>query len=142
MSAPLRVLFLCVANSARSQMAEALARHHLGDRVIAQSAGSHPGRVHPLALTVLHEVGVDTAALHSKHVDTIDPASVDLVVFLCAEEQCPLFLGAAPRLDWSMPDPDLKDAPAGPGERLAAFRTARDRIRARLGEIEVGPTRT
>lgn len=128
-----RVLFLCVANSARSQLAEALTRHRFGDAIAVQSAGSEPTRPNPYALRVLEEIGVDTSGLTSKHVDTIDPASVDLVITLCAEESCPLFLGDAERWSWAMPDP------AGQGateeERLAAFRAARDAIAARLDAL-------
>jgi arsenate reductase len=123
---------LCVANSARSQMAEALARHRFGDAVRVQSAGSAPGRVNPYAVRALAERGVDTTGLHSKHVDTIDPASVDLVITLCAEESCPLFLGDAERVSWAMPDPDRKDEPLTDEERLEHFRVARDAIDARL----------
>jgi protein-tyrosine-phosphatase/catechol 2,3-dioxygenase-like lactoylglutathione lyase family enzyme len=126
------VLFLCVANSARSQLAEALARARFGPDVRVASAGSAPSRVHPLALRALDEAGVPTAGLSSKHVDTIDPAGVDLVIVLCAEESCPVFLGAAPRLDWSMPDPDTKDPAVPEDARLERFRVARDQIAARL----------
>lgn len=128
------VLFLCVANSARSQMAEALARHVFGDAVRVLSAGSAPSRVNPYALRALDELGVDASGLHSKHVDTIDPEGVDLVVTLCAEESCPLFLGAAPRMSWAMPDPDRKDEDLSDDERLRHFRVARDAI---LGRIHV-----
>ena len=126
------VLFLCVANSARSQMAEALARRRFGDAVTVQSAGSEPSRVNPFAIRALQEVGVGADDLHSKHVSSIDPEPVDLVITLCAEEECPLFLGDAQRLDWSMPDPDLKDADVSEEERLQAFRAARDAIAARI----------
>jgi arsenate reductase len=126
------VLFLCVANSARSQMAEALARHVFGDAVRAQSAGSDPSRVNPYAVRALSEIGVDTSGLHSKHVDTIDPASVDLVITLCAEESCPLFLGDAERVSWAMPDPDRKHEDLSDEERLGHFRVARDAILGRL----------
>jgi arsenate reductase len=129
---PRSLLFLCVANSARSQMAEALARHRFGDAVRVQSAGSAPGRVNPYAVRALAELGVDTSALHSKHVDTIDPASVDLVITLCAEESCPLFLGDAERVSWAMPDPDRKDEALTDEQRLEHFRVARDAIDARL----------
>lgn len=124
------VLFLCVANRARSQMAEALARHLLPDTVRVQSAGSSPSRPHPLALTVLHEAGIPTDGLRSKHVDTIDPAGVDLVITLCAEESCPLFLSDAPRRSWAMPDPDGTDEDEAAA--LARFRATRDAIRARI----------
>lgn len=126
------VLFLCVANAARSQMAEALARARFGDTVRVQSAGSAPSRVHPLARAVLEEIGLDPSEQHSKHVDTIDPAGVDLVVALCAEASCPVFLGEAHRLSWAMPDPDRADEALSDAERLAHFRAARDAIRQRL----------
>lgn len=126
------VLFLCVANSARSQMAEALARARFGDAVHVQSAGSEPSRVNPYAVRALAEIGIDTSVLQSKHVNTIDPASVDLVITLCAEESCPLFLGAAPRLSWAMPDPDRKHEDLTEEERLQHFRVARDVIAQRI----------
>lgn len=129
------VLFLCVANSARSQMAEALARHQFGDAVTVQSAGSQPSRVNPYAVRALQEVGLGVDDLHSKHVSSIDPEPVDLVITLCAEEECPLFLGDAQRLDWSMPDPDLKDADVSDEERMQGFRTARDAIAARIDAL-------
>lgn len=126
------VLFLCVANSARSQMAEALARKRFGDAVLVQSAGSEPSRVNPLATAVLAEIGLDTARHAAKHVDTIDPAQVDLVITLCAEESCPVFLGDARRLSWAMPDPDRKGEPLSEADRLHYFRVARDAIAARI----------
>lgn len=129
---PLRLLFLCVANSARSQLAEALARHLLGPAVVARSAGSRPGRVHPLAVRVLAEVGVDTSGLRSKHVDEVDPTGVDLVLTLCAEEECPVFLGHAERRSWALPDPAAAEEGATEQERLLAFRAARDQVHARL----------
>ncbi|HEY0136789.1 MAG TPA: arsenate reductase ArsC [Nannocystis sp.] len=129
------VLFLCVANSARSQMAEALARARFGDRVRVQSAGTQPSQVNPNAVAVMAERGVDTARQHSKSVSTIDPATVDLVVTLCAEEVCPLFLGAATRLHWPIDDPASSDPSISREEFLARFRRARDEIDARLDEL-------
>ncbi len=126
------VLFLCVANSARSQMAEGLARQQLGEAVRVQSAGSRPSRVNPYALRALAEVGIDANHQHSKHVDTIDPETVDLVITLCAEESCPLFLGRATRLSWAMPDPDRKDEALSDEARMSHFRIARDAIQERL----------
>jgi arsenate reductase (thioredoxin) len=126
------VLFLCVANSARSQMAEGLGRHLFGDTVRVQSAGSSPSRVNPLAKEVMAELGIDIADQTSKSVETIDPASVDLVITLCAEEVCPVFLGSAPRMHWPLQDPDRRDEDLTHEERLAHFRVARDQIRARL----------
>ncbi len=129
------VLFLCVANSARSQMAEALARTRFGDRVRVQSAGTQPSRVNPHAIAVMAERGVDMSGQHSKSVSTIDPATVDLVVTLCAEEICPLFLGAATRLHWPIDDPASSDPSISREEFLTRFRRARDEIEARLNDL-------
>ncbi|HKA86776.1 MAG TPA: arsenate reductase ArsC [Haliangiales bacterium] len=120
-----RIVFLCVANSARSQMAEALARAMFpGARV--QSAGSRPAFVHPRAIEAMAEVGIDIAGQRSKSVADIDPADVDVVITLCAEEVCPVWLGRAERLHWPIADPAAGDASP------ARFRAARDEIRARL----------
>lgn len=121
------ILFLCIANSARSQMAEALARTAFGERARVQSAGSRPLRVNPYAVEVLSELGVDAARQRSKSVDSIDPAGVDTVVTLCAEEVCPVFLGGARRLHWPIPDP-ASDDPLPREQMLARFRAARDAI--------------
>ena len=125
------LLFLCVANSARSQMAEGLARAKFGDRVRVQSAGSQPSQLNLLAVEALAEVGIDISAQSSKSVDSIDPDSVDVVVTLCAEEVCPTWLGAARRLHWPLPDPT-----AAPNEdQRQRFREVRDEILRRLDEL-------
>ena len=128
------LLFLCVANSARSQMAEGLARERFGDRVRIASAGSSPVTVNPFAIAALDEVGIDISGQRSKSVETIAPDAVDLVVTLCAEEVCPAFLGNARRLHWPLPDPA-----AGAGsdaERLDGFRAVRDEIARRLETLD------
>jgi len=124
------VLFLCVANSARSQIAEGLAHQRFGDRLRILSAGSRPSRVNPLAVEVLHEVGVDAAAQSSKLVDEVDPAGIELVITLCAEEVCPAFYAPVRRMHWPLPDP------AGDPPDVARFRTARAQIAARLDLVE------
>lgn len=129
------VLFLCVANSARSQMAEGLARALFGPEFVIQSAGSSPSRVNPFAIKAMAEVGVDITDQTSKSVDTIDPESVDLVITLCAEEVCPVFLGSAARLHWPLQDPDRKDEDLTDDERLEHFRIARDEIRRRIDAL-------
>ena len=126
------VLFLCVANSARSQMAEGLARSILGDRIPVQSAGSEPSTVNPYAIEVMRELGLDLGTHRSKSVETIDPATVGTVITLCAEEVCPAFLGKARRLHWPIPDPASKDPSIPREEMLRRFRTARDTIREKL----------
>lgn len=126
------ILFLCVANSARSQLAEGLARRRFGDAVRVQSAGSSPSRVHPLAAVALAERGIDPSLHHSKHVDSIDSADVDLVITLCAEEECPVFLGEARRISWAMPDPDRKHEDLSEEQQLQQFRRTRDAIAQRI----------
>ena len=132
---PKSILFLCVANSARSQMAEGLARQMFpGHRI--QSAGSRPSRVNPCAIEVLAEVGIDATGHTSKSVQDIDPASVDLVITLCAEEVCPLFLGKAERLHWPIPDPASDDPALSPEQLRERFRVGRDEISRRLASLQ------
>ncbi len=134
------ILFLCVANSARSQLAEALARHRFGDRIRVQSAGSQPSRVNPVAIEVLAELGISARDQQSKSVSSIDPATVGLVITLCAEEVCPVFLGQAPRLHWPIPDPASppdRVPPMTEDELLPRFRVARDTIAARLATLSI-----
>jgi arsenate reductase (thioredoxin) len=130
-----RILFLCVANSARSQMAEGIGRHILGPGVEVMSAGSAPTRLNPLAIAALAEIGIDIAHQRSKAVDSIDPAGVDLVITLCAEEVCPVFLGGAKRLHWPLPDPARREGDEAAENREAAlqrFRNVRDEIQRRI----------
>jgi arsenate reductase (thioredoxin) len=133
---PTSILFLCVANSARSQMAEGIARQLFpGFRI--QSAGSKPNRVNPYAIEVLAEAGIDASSHTSKSVQDIDPATVDLVITLCAEEVCPLFLGKAERLHWPIPDP-ASDDPSLTGDQLRdRFRAGRDEIQRRLEVLKI-----
>jgi arsenate reductase (thioredoxin) len=132
---PMSLLFLCVANSARSQMAEGLARQLLpGFRI--QSAGSRPGHVNPYAIEVLAELGIDASAHTSKSVQDIDPTAVDLVVTLCAEEVCPLFMGKAERLHWPLQDPASDDPSLAPEALRERFRSAREEIRERLLQLK------
>jgi arsenate reductase len=125
------ILFLCVANSARSQQAEGLARRMFPSFRI-QSAGSRPSRVNPYAIEALAERGIDASTHGSKSVADIDPTTVDLVITLCAEEVCPAFLGRAERLHWPIPDPASDDPSLGPEDLRARFRAARDEIARRL----------
>jgi len=123
------VLILCTHNSARSQMAEGIARALAGDRLRVQSAGSAPSQLHPFAVRALAEIGIDISGQHAKSVDEIDRAAVDTVSTLCAEEVCPVYLGAAKRLHWGLPDPAGRDEPEA--ESLARFRAVRDELRRR-----------
>ena len=132
---PRGLLFLCVANSARSQMAEGLARARFGERVEVMSAGSAPSSVNPYAVEVMRELGIDLSGHHSKAADSVDPARVGLVITLCAEEVCPVILSAAPRLHWPIPDPASSDAALTREEMLARFRAARDELKRHIGAL-------
>jgi arsenate reductase len=127
---PRHVLFLCVANSSRSQMAEGLARALAPAAVRVSSAGSAPTRLNPLAVRVMAEIGIDISGQSSKPVDSIPPDDVDVVVTLCAEEACPVWLGKALRVHWGLPDPAA--ATGADDERMASFRAVRDELRRRL----------
>jgi protein-tyrosine-phosphatase len=108
-----RVLFLCTGNSARSQMAEALARDRSGGVVEAYSAGSHPKPVHPNAVRVMRdEYGLDLAALASKHLDVFVDLRFDWVISLCdrVREVCPQFPGHPETIHWSIANPAAGDA--------------------------------
>ncbi len=130
---PRHVLFLCVANSARSQMAEGLARALAPASVKISSAGSQPSTLNPLAVSALAEIGIDISSHRSKSVSDVRPDDVDAVVTLCAEEVCPVWLGRALRLHWGLPDP--AGAGSTEAERLRAFREVRDELRRRLAEV-------
>lgn len=135
MSSPLSILFLCVANSARSQMAEALARARFGTERLIQSAGSRPASVNPYAVEVMREIGLDLTSHASKSVDSIQPETVGTVITLCAEEVCPAFLGQATRIHWPIPDPASSDPSLGRTEMLARFRAARDELKSRIDAL-------
>jgi arsenate reductase len=127
------ILFLCVANSARSQMAEGLAKFILGSKVNVLSAGSKPSHVNPFAIHVMKEIGVDISGQKSKSVDAIEAKSVDLVITLCAEEICPLFLGKAQKLHWPLPDPASPQS--SEAAQLDLFRKVRDEIHTRVEKL-------
>jgi len=116
-------------------MAEGLARAMLGAQLDVQSAGSQPSKVNPYAIGAMAEVGVDISAHHSKSVNDIDPASVDAVVTLCADEVCPILPGSVTRLPWPIPDPASSDPTLSAEEMQQRFRVAREQIRAKLPEL-------
>jgi protein-tyrosine-phosphatase len=99
------VLFLCVANSARSQMAEGIAHSIAPPGTKSWSAGSRPTSVRPEALAVLPEIGIDISDHRSKSVSEIPSSEVDTVITLCGEEECQVFLGKVQRLHWGLSDP-------------------------------------
>jgi arsenate reductase len=128
-----RVLILCTGNSCRSQMAQGWVDLLLGDRWEARSAGTSPApRVHPLAVRVMAEAGVDISGHVPQAVERVLHERWDLVITVCdaAAETCPVFPGPVQRLHLSFPDPAL--ATGSDEERLAVFRRVRDDIRERL----------
>lgn len=128
-----RILFLCVANSARSQMAEGLAREILGDRAEVMSAGSDPDTVNPWAVEAMAEIGIDISHHRSKSVNEFDPADLDLVVTLCAEEVCPALPPGVEHRHWPVQDPATKHAERLSGdEMLERFRKARESLQEKL----------
>ena len=129
MSKPL-VLILCTGNSCRSHLAEAILRRAAGDVIEVASAGSKPaGYVHPEALAVLREIGLDASAHRSKHLSEFLARPVATVITVCgnADQVCPVFPGQANRYHWGFSDP--AHATGTPEEIRAEFRRVRDQIR-------------
>ena len=127
-----KILFLCTHNSCRSQMAEGLANHFLGDRVTAYSAGTEATRVNPLAAKVMAELGIDLSGHRSKVLDEFAGQPFDYVITLCgdANEKCPLFFGGVKRMHIGFDDPSR--LPGSEAEVLPEYRRVRDELKARL----------
>ena len=128
-----RVLIVCTGNTCRSQMAEGLIDHVLGDAWEVRSAGTEPGEaVHPLAIEVMREAGIDISGKKPEHVDRYLGQRWDLVVTVCdgAAATCPVFPGGNERIHVGFPDP--AEARGSREERLAVFRKVRDAIAERL----------
>ncbi len=134
----MRALILCMGNSARSQMAEGLLRHDAGNVYEVFSAGTKPSHVRPEAIAVMREVGIDISGHRSKSVDEFAGQDFDYVITVCdnAKESCPLFPAKTKRIHWSIEDPAA--AQGSEEELLAAFRRARDELRARLHAFTQG----
>ncbi|HXH51276.1 MAG TPA: arsenate reductase ArsC [Terriglobia bacterium] len=128
----MRVLILCTANSARSQMAEGLLRQEAGPSCEVFSAGTKPTNVRPEAIAVMREAGIDISGHHSKSVEDFLAQDFDYVITVCdnARETCPVFPAQTRRIHWSIEDPAANDG--SEEERLGAFRHARDELRKRL----------
>ncbi len=127
-----RVLFICTRNSSRSQMAEALVNHDLAGRFEAFSAGMDPSFVHPLAIIVMHEVGIDISGRRSKGLNEFVGQNFDYVITLCsqADEACPVFFGGTKKIHMGFPDPT---ATTGTEEdKINTFRKIREQIREQI----------
>jgi protein-tyrosine-phosphatase len=138
-STPARILFLCTHNSARSQMAEGIVRALGHGRIEAYSAGSEPGTVHPDAVRVLADIGIDIAQQESKHFDRFRGQSFDYIITVCdrIRETCPVFPDDPERIHWSFPDPSAIDDPGGRYRQFQKITTElASRIRHLLPLIE------
>jgi arsenate reductase len=124
------VLVLCTGNSCRSHLAEGILRAALGDSFVVQSAGSKPaGYVHPLAIHVMKEIGIDISGHRSKHMDEFLKQPIETVITVCgnADQACPMFPGQVNRYHWGFDDP--AHAIGTDEEKLAVFRLVRDQIK-------------
>ena len=122
-----QVLFVCIENACRSQMAEALIRLYAGDGIEAASAGSHPsGQVNPLAIEVIRELGYDLGQHRSKSLDEMRGRTFDYVITMGCGDECP-FIPARHHLDWDIPDPK--------GGTLETFRQTRDTIEIKVRDL-------
>lgn len=132
-----KALFICIHNSARSQMAEAWLNHLCGEFFEAQSAGLEPGTLNPLVIEVMREVGIDISGKKTQAVFDLFRSGqlFSNVITVCDEtsaERCPIFLGGGERLHWGFADPSTLTGTRE--EKLAAIRTIRDEIRTKIEE--------
>jgi arsenate reductase len=134
----MNILFMCVANSARSQMAEGIAKSILGSSHSIQSAGSEPsGTVHSNAILALSEIGIDATSHYSKSIDQLDSDYIDkldYVITLCAEEVCPVLNSEASKLHWFNEDP--ADETLDEKELMVAFNLTRDNLKKMIEEFK------
>ncbi len=124
-----KVLFLCTHNSARSQMAEGLMNHYLGDRYIAKSAGVETSKVNPFAILAMKELGIDISHHYSKHLNEFLGEEFDFIITVCdhAKEHCPYFSGGKTYIHKSFEDPSSIEGEDN--EKIKAFRRIRDEIK-------------
>lgn len=135
------ILFLCTGNSCRSQMAEGLCRHLRGDDFEVFSAGVEKHGLNPLAVKVMHEIGIDISGHYSKTVEELGPVELDYVVAVCghADETCPAFPQATKRVFHGFDDPPRLAAGAtNEAEALAHYRRVRDDIRSYIEGLSAG----
>ena len=127
-----RVLFLCTANSCRSQMAEGIIKHFFGDKIAAFSAGTQASSVNPTAIAVMREIGIDISRHQSKNLTAFDGQGFDYVITLCgsANETCPLYIGGTKKTHIGFDDPAT--AQGTKEEVLHEFRRVRDEIKEKL----------
>lgn len=126
------LLFICVENRARSQIAEGLARHFIGHQYNVYSAGSQPtDRVHPMAVAVMAEIGVDISSQKPKPITSLDLTKIDTAIFLCEDDACPVLPTNIQKLRWPTTDPTEAQVET-PEDLLRKFRKVRDELRKRV----------
>ncbi len=127
-----RILFLCTHNSARSQMAEGILRQAAGDQVEAFSAGNEPAPIHPLAIKVMSEIGIDISNQKPKHLSQFLGQHFDYIVTVCdrVRESCPVFPGDPEQIHWSFPDPAAVEG--NPATREKAFSDTASQLKIRI----------
>ena len=133
------ILFMCVANSARSQMAEGLGKNFLSHDYTVYSAGSHPAAVNPLAIKVMQEINIDISTHYSKTYNDLPPLfkdALNLVITLCKEEVCPTLPRNIRYLHWPFHDP-VQSLNLSEDEKLIKFRIIRDKIKEKILSIKV-----
>ena len=130
-----KIIFICTGNACRSQIAEGLMRHLASDRFEAYSAGTHPTKVHPAAITIMSEIGIDISFHTSDPISHFIHKSMDIVVTVCdnANKACPVFAGKVERIHWSVKDPSKNwDSTT---EDLVDFRKIRDELSERIKNL-------
>jgi arsenate reductase (thioredoxin) len=133
----MNILFMCVANSGRSQMAEAIGRKVFGESARVESAGSEPKAINPLTIKVLEETGFDISAATSKSCEQLSTHfldNLDYIITLCADEVCPVLTNTeTKRLHWPLPDPAA--ATGSDDEKLKVFREVRDQLQSKIEQF-------
>lgn len=130
-----KILFLCVANSIRSQIAEGIGNQVLTGIAKVCSAGIESSRVHPYSILVLQEIGIDISHHQSKSINSIDLSQIDLIITLCGEEYCQELSTTIEKLHWPLPDPIHTND--NPEQQLEAFRQVRDELRHRIEKLKI-----
>ena len=126
------ILFLCVENRARSQMAEGMARHFLGHQSDVSSAGSKPAdRVHPMAVAVMAEIGIDISKQQPKALNIDHVSRIDMGFTLCKEEECPALPANVKQVFWDIDDPAAQ-TDVEPSVQIKTFRKVRDKLRRKV----------
>ena len=129
------ILFICIHNSARSQMAEGLFQHYYGEKYDVYSAGSDPQGIHPLSIQVMAEIGIDISKHKSKNLKEFEGHEMDYVVTVCGENTCPFFAGGKNYIHKSFEDPSAFNGTEE--DKIKHFRSVRDELKKWLDEFYI-----